>query len=201
MTFPELVNVYENYSDTELVEVYERLENYSLEAKEALFHVAKNRGGIELLQKNKRDLLQETAEIRRIREEVTALKNAPFDVDFLSRSIVSEKLNETQLRDVILQAIEERNKDIDDRKIKPRTFVAGIPAAILASVLAGIMWGLQMMWSGRIFYILFIGVILICYGIIKASTKQSYKNTAVIILTIIAVAVALLIGQLMLELG
>src|SRR5690606_31111217 len=134
--------------DEQLLEVYERLGDYSPEAKDALFHIAQSRGGIELLLKNKEDKRQKAAEIERIRKEVIALKNIPFDVDFLFQSISSEKLNEIQVKEVIQNAIEENNRDIKDRKIKPRTFVAGIPAAILASVLAGIMWGLQLMWSG-----------------------------------------------------
>ncbi|MCH5718139.1 DUF1827 family protein [Niabella hibiscisoli] len=199
MTYQELVNNYNNYSDEQLLEVYDRLGDYSSEAKEALFYIVKGRGGIDILLKNKEEKLRDTAEIERIQEEVMALKKVPFDLDFLSQSISSDSLNEAQIKDVIQNALEEKSRDIEDRKLKPRTFIAGIPAAILATILAGIMWGLQLMWSGRMFLIILIGVILLCYGTIKAFTKQSYKNAAVITLTIISTLMALLMGQVMFE--
>jgi len=40
---------------------------------------------------------------------------------------------------------------------------------------------------------------LLCYGIIKFSTKQSNKNVVVVITTIVSVLMAIIIGQFIYE--
>jgi len=87
--------------------------------------------------------------------------------------------------------------EVEDKKIKPRTVIGSIIGCIVAGLIGGTLWGLQMIYSGRIFYILLIGLVLLCYGIIKISTKQTKKNTVVLIATVISVVLSLLIGQLL----
>lgn len=75
----------------------------------------------------------------------------------------------------------------------------GAVGATVGAIVGGILWGLQMIYSNAIFAMIFIGLILLCYGIVKISTKQSYKNTVVLIATIISIVLAILIGQLLYE--
>ncbi|MCH5597581.1 hypothetical protein [Niabella ginsengisoli] len=200
MTVETLITTYNNYTNEQLLEVHAKLNDYSFEAKQALTTIIKNRGGLDVLLNEDIERKEAQKEIARIKDEVRQSKNVNFDEDFLVKAISSNRLDKNQVRQIIQDTRIEIHQDLDDRKIKPRTIVAGIPAAILASLLSGVMWGLQIMWSGRMFLIFFIGVILICYGMIKGLTKQSYKNLAVIILTILSIICALLIGQLMYEL-
>ena len=60
-------------------------------------------------------------------------------------------------------------------------------------------WGLQMIYSKRMFYIFFVGLALLSYYLIKALTKQTKNNSFVFIATIISVILALFIGQLLYE--
>jgi len=63
----------------------------------------------------------------------------------------------------------------------------------------GSLWGLQLIYSKKVFVILLIGLVLLCYGIIKFSTKQSNKNVVVVITTIVSVLMAIIIGQFIYE--
>jgi len=49
------------------------------------------------------------------------------------------------------------------------------------------------------FYLMAIGLALLCYASVKFFTKQSYRNTAVLIFTAIACSYALALGQILFE--
>ncbi len=93
----------------------------------------------------------------------------------------------------------EIEQELNDKKIKPRTIAGGIIGGTIAAVTGGALWGLQLIYSGRIFLILGIGLALFCYGIISAATKQSKNNIVVLIATVISIIVAIGIGQLLYE--
>lgn len=195
----ELINTYTSFSDEQLLEAYHNLGDYTVEAKEALTLVIKNRGGIENLLANERLQNELILEDERIRHQVRKLIIPGVDKEFLNKMINSEILEESQKEFIIRQAVEESIQELEDRKIKPRTLLGGGLAAGIASLIGGVLWGLQMMWSGRVFAIFFFGIVLLSYGLIKLFTKQSHKNVAVILLTAISVIIALVIGQLMFE--
>ncbi|MGK2860664.1 MAG: hypothetical protein ACSLE0_01910 [Chitinophagaceae bacterium] len=195
----ELINTYTSLSDEQLLEAYHNLGDYTVEAKEALTLVIKNRGGIENLLANERLQNELILEAERIRHQVRKLIIPGVDKEFLNKMINSEILEESQKEFIIRQAVEESTKELEDKKIKPRTLLGGGLAAGIASLIGGVLWGLQMMWSGRVFAIFFFGLVLLSYGLIKLFTKQSHKNVAVILLTAISVIIALVISQLMFE--
>jgi hypothetical protein len=199
MTREELIRTYTDFSDEQLIDAYRNSNEYSEEAKDALEIVIQKRGGIDSLLEKEQQLYALAVETERIKQQSRRLNTPETDLDFLSKMIVSDIFDEHQTRIIIQQAVEEINQDHEDRRIKPGTIMSGMLGAGIAGLAGGIPWGLQMMWSGRIFVIFLIGLILLCYGIIRLFTKQSYKNTAVFILTGISVAVALIVGQLMFE--
>lgn len=199
MTRDQLVKTYSDYSDEQLIEVYHNLDEYSNEAKEAFADVMRSRGGLESLLEKEQLHKSVHAETERIQMEVRRLSASEVDLGFLTKMIKSDVINESRTRTIIQQTFEEINQDLEDRKIKPRTIIGGGVGAVIAGVTGGILWGLQMMWSGRIFVIFFIGLILLSYGIIRVVTKQSHKNTAVFVMTAVSVVIALIIGQLLFE--
>jgi len=195
----DLIKTYKEFSDDQLLEVYQNLGDYTIEAKEALTSVIDNRGGIENMLEKKRVHDSIIAETERIKQQIRQLRTPGVEVEFLNKMIKSEILDGAQTELIIRQTYDEITQEWEDRKIKPRTIIGGGLAAGIASLIGGILWGLQMMWSGRVFAIFLIGLVLLCYALIRLFTKQSHKNTAVIILTLISVVVAVIIGQLMFE--
>jgi hypothetical protein len=197
MTRQDLINTYTSFSDDELLEAYHNPDDYTTEAKEVLTLIIENRGGIENLLTKERLQNAIFLETESIKQQVRRLRTPEVDVEFLNKVIKSEKLDESKKLFIIKQTFDEITHEFEDKKIKPRTLFAGGLAAGVASLIGGILWGLQMMWSGRIFAIFLVGLVLLCYGLIRLFTKQSHKNIAVIILTTISVVIALIIGQLM----
>lgn len=199
MTYEQLISTYNLFSDEELMGVYRNIGDYSEDAKKALSVIIEDRGGIEGLLAKEQVKLTEAAETERIRQEVKKMSTQQVELDFLNKMIVSEIFDANRTQSIIRETFEEINRDLEDRKIKPRTIIGGIAGAGISALAGGVFWGLQMMWSGRIFVIFLIGLILLCYGMVRIVTRQSYKNQAVLILTVIAVLIALVIGQLMFE--
>jgi hypothetical protein len=195
----ELLLKYDGYSDDELFEVYSELENYSDEAKDALNKIILRRGGLERLLTDQKEKQIISAEIERINNEVQKFYAPDVDISFLKKLITSDILSADKLNQIIDIKYSELEKELEDKKIKPQTLSGSIIGGIIAGIIGGVLWGLQMIYSKRIFTILFLGLILLCYGIIKLSTKQSHKNKVVLIATIIATIIALLIGQLLYE--
>src|SRR5206468_1494662 len=89
-----------------------------------------------------------------------------------------------------------KNNVRQKQKIKPRTIFGSIIGGTIASLIGGVLWGLQLIQMHRMFVILGIGIALLSYGIIKFSTKQSKENIIVLIATVISTGAAIFIGQL-----
>ncbi|MES1217657.1 MAG: hypothetical protein ABUT20_19265 [Bacteroidota bacterium] len=197
MNRQELIDTYNSFSNEQILEAYQNLGDYTDEAKGALTLVIENRGGIETLLAKERLQNEVILETERIKQQVRQLGIPGVGLEFLNKMIKSEILDESQKDLIIRETFEEITQEVEDKKIKPRTLLGGGLAAAIASLIGGILWGLQMMWSGRIFAIFLIGLVLLCYGLIRLFTKQSHKNIAVFILTLVSVVIALIIGQLM----
>lgn len=199
MTRDELLQTYNAYSDEELTEAWRSIHDYTPEAFEVLKAVIEKRGGIEALLEKEHSVWEVFQETERIKQQVRQLASPGVEPEFLNKMISSELLDEAQRLAIIRETLDTIAHEKEDMEIKPRTLVGGSLAAGLAAVIGGILWGLQLMWSGRIFYIFLIGLVVLSYSFIRFFTKQSYKNTAVVILTIISTVVALAIGQMMFE--
>ncbi len=197
MTRETFIETYTGYSDDQLLQVYHSLNDYSDEAKEAFHAVIQGRGGIEALQEIEKTNSDASTEIIRISQEVRRLTAKNVDLEFLYKMIPSGVFDESKTRLIIEQVFDRRNKELDDQKIRPQTVFGGVFGAIIGGLIGGVVWGLQMMWSGRVFGIILIGIVLLCYGSVKLVTKQSYKNAAVIIFTVVSLVLALFIGQMM----
>ena len=199
LSIADFISKYENYTDEELFEVHSNITTYSNEAKDALTIVIAKNGGLENLQKRLDEKKIITNEIQRINREVAQLNVPGNDVSFLKILISSNILPSEKVNEIIDNKFSEIVLEEEDKKIKPRTILGSIFGGGIASIIGGVLWGLQMIYSNRIFVIFLIGLVLLCYGIIKFSTRQSKRNTVVVIATVIAVIVALLVGQALYE--
>ena len=196
LTVQDFIAKYETYTDEELFQINATISDYSEEAKNALEAVLKKRGGLETITKGLEDKAFIAKETTRVEKEVTKLSGKGTNADFLKTLIKSDILPEEQVHDIIDTKFAEVEAEEEDMKIKPRTVFGSIIGCGIASVVGGILWGLEMIYSNRIFYILVFGLAVLCYGIIKFLTKQS-KNDLVIIATVIAVILALGIGRIL----
>lgn len=193
----DLILKYESFSEDELFEVYSNIDSYSDDAKQALHIVLDKKGGIENLKKHQEQKRIILNEIQRINNEVIRLSKGATDILVLKKLITSKILSYEELSEVIDAKHAELELQQEDVKIKPRTIIGCMIGGCVASIIGGILWALQMIYTQRMFLALFVALILLCYGIIKVFTKQSNKNTAVHITIITSVLIALLIGQLL----
>ena len=196
-TVQDFVAKYKNYTDEELYGLNSTISDYSDEAREALEIVLQKKGGLETIVKALQSKKIITDEIRRITKETIELGGKGTNVEFLKTLIKSNILPEEQVHTIIDLKFAEIEAAEKDRRITPKTILGSVIGSVIASVIGGILWGLQLIYSHRIFFILGLGLILLCYGIIKLTTRQSKENTAVFIATLIAVLLSLAIGGLL----
>lgn len=190
----ELAAQYENYSDEELYTLYRNIGGYSEEAQQAFEMVMEKKGGIDSVIQRlqvKQSVLQEE---KRVRKEVTEFGRSEADLSFIKKMISSEILSADRLDAVIEDAYSDFEHEQEDKKVKPKTVAGSLAGGLLAGLIGGAIWGFQMIWSGRMFYLLLVGLGLLSYALIRAFTRQSAKNTMVFVATILSVLLALLIG-------
>lgn len=147
---------YKAYSDEELLEIHTSISNYSDDAQKAFENVIKGKGGIEKLLKRRDDKLILLREEKRIAKETEKFGNEGIDADFVKTITTSNILSEEKVQSIIDKKYVEVEAQLDDKKIKPRTVIGGIVGGLLASIVGGALWGLQMIYSHSIFTI-FIG--------------------------------------------
>ena len=196
----DFISQYETHTDEELYTIYMDKDGYSPEAQEALMIVLQKKGGLNELIHRLQEKQVYNNEVNRIGRDVVKMGQKNVDIDFIKTVMTSTILPPEKVNEIIEQAFEIATLDKEDRKIKPRTIVGSILAAILASVAGGILCSLALIYGPRrmslmIVGILIFGLILLCYGIVRLFTRQTQKNIVVLIATIISVVLSISIGE------
>lgn len=196
----ELVERYSQYSDTELMKVYLNKNKYTDDAKQALDIVIEKKGGIQSFTERYDKIVEKEMEKSMIKNDAAKLYLNGMTKNDINHALTSEIL----VSDEIQQIIEATSTEIEatkrDLEIKPSTIIGSILGGIIGGTTGGILWGIQIMYSGHIFYIFTIGLGIISYGFIKFFTKQSRNNIAVFSITILSVIYALILGFYIYEL-
>ena len=198
-TVDDFVLKYEKYTDEELLNIHSNILGYSNEAQIAFDRVINNKGGLEIILKRVESKAILENEEKRIAKDSLDFGRQGIDASFTKTVTSSTILSEERVKEIIDSKYVEVEAEIEDKKIKPRTIIGSIIGGGIASIIGGVFWGLQMIYSKRIFTIFFVGLVLLSYYLIKALTKQTKNNSFVLIATIISVILALLIGQLLYE--
>jgi hypothetical protein len=199
LTANDFISLYEGYSNEELYKAYSTIGDYSEQAQEALKDAIQKRGGLEKIIEEHNYQLRIANEKERIRQETAQLYVSDSNVAFLKNLITSDLISPSELHQIIESKYLELRSEEEDKKIKPRTIFGSLIGGLIGSVIGGVLWGLQMIQMHRVFFILIAGLIIISYGLIRAFTKQSKANTAVVIATFLSVAGSVLIGQVLFE--
>lgn len=196
-TVEDFIDQYIHYTDEELMNIHSNISDYGPEAQEALRIVIQKKGGYEALEERLKQHYLIQNEIKRIERETTVFGSKGVDASFIKTVTDSQFLPKSTIDQIIDNKHAEVQLELEDQKIKPRTIFGSIVGGTIASIVGGTLWGLSLIYSGRIFHMLLVGLVLLCYGIIRISTRQTRKNAVVLITTIVAVVLALLIGQLL----
>jgi len=196
----ELIERYSQYSDVELMEVYSSKDRYTDDAKQALDIVIGKKGGIQSFTDRYDKIVEKEMEKSKIKNDVAKLYLNGMTKNDINHALTSEIL----VSDEIQQIIEATSTEIEatkrDLEIKPSTIIGSLLGGIIGGTIGGVLWGLQIIYSGHVFYIFAIGLGIISYGFIKFFTKQSRNNIAVFIITILSVIYALILGFYIYEL-
>jgi hypothetical protein len=171
--------------------------DYSGKIESDLSDEIQNRGGIEKLISELKIKKQFPDEIKRINKEIRDLYKTQKDIGILKTSIHSDILPKETADEIIEKQVIKIVNEIKDQSITSRTIIGSVLGVIIASLVSGTIWGLSIIYSGRMIFILLPGLVIISYLIIWLCTKQSRKNTMVFISTFLATFLAVIIGILL----
>lgn len=185
---------YKKYSDEDVLEAYNTNMDYSGKIEGDLAEEILNRGGIETLKSTIKTKNQFPDEINRISKEVRILYSEGRSFEEIKNSITSDILPTDLAGEVIRKQIANTIAEIKDKSITSRTIIGSIIGTLIASVVCGIIWGLSIIYSGKMYFILIPGLVFISYIILRLITKQSRNNTLVFIATFLSTFLAIIFG-------
>lgn len=194
LTVQDIISKYENYSDEELYTVYKSIDNYSDDAKHALDFVLKKKGGFDSLIKRLEEKVIIQNEKRRIGNEATLLGMNGVDAEFLKSKTFSSILTQKEVNEIIETNVDIATLHIEDKKVSSDTIAKSILGCGLASAIGGALVSLQYIYLGATSVIMIIGLALVCYSVVKFTTKKSYNNTAVLLSSFASFMISYLIG-------
>jgi hypothetical protein len=197
LTLNDFIEQFESHSDYDLYQIANNPSGYTSEAQEAISIVVNKRGGLAAIAERLAKAKDIAIEMDRVEKEVYSLTTPETDLSFMKIMIQSNILSTDQLNATIEKSYALAQQQLKDKAVTPNTILGSILGCGVASIVGGILWGLQLIYSNAVFAILAIGLFLLCFGIIKLITKKSFKNTSVFIATIIAVILSVAIGQLL----
>ena len=195
----ELITKYQQYSDNELLEVYSNRDGYSKDANEAIDIVLESKGGLEAIKKNFLEKKTISDEINRIKRETEKLSSKETNAEFIKSLVSSSILPKEKVSEIVDSKYSEFEAHLKDTKIDSKTIVKAAVGGTIASLVGGAFWGLQLIYSNRIFIILVVGLALLCYGIVKLVVKKSKENKVVVIASLISFMLAILLGTLIFQ--
>jgi D-serine dehydratase len=197
LTIKDFTEKFESYSDYELYQIANNPSGYTQEVQEAISIVVNKRGGLAAVAERLAKAKDIAIEIDRVEKEVHSLTTPETDLSFMKTMIQSNILSIDQLNETIEKSYALAQTQLKDKAVTPNTILGSILGCGIASIIGGILWGLQLIYSNAVFSILAIGLFLLCFFIIKLITKKSFKNTSVFVATIVAVILSVVIGQLL----
>jgi hypothetical protein len=198
-TIQQLVDKYKNYSDEDLFEVYSMISEYSEEAKEALEIVLNNKGGIDKLRERIEDRHKIEDEFSRLTDQTYELISLGLNDNDIKQELIYTFHTPDQIDDLIISTRNKFNQEVSNQKIKPRTVFGGLVGGAIGGIIGGIIWGMHLVYAERIILFLSVVPIVINYSLIKFFTKQSWKNIAVLLITILASIFAFLLGNIIFD--
>lgn len=196
-TTEDFIKKFELHSDETLLDINNDRDSYEENALNAIKLIIEKRGGQEKILKKIADKKIITNEQDRIEKETTLFARNKLDVDFIKTMLTSSIISKKEVDNIIEQQFKIIETEINLEKVTGKTVMSSVIAIIISSIIGGGLFGLQMIYSNRIFYIFVIGLAFFCNTVIKFITKKSAKNTAVLVSTIIAILLSILLGYVL----
>ncbi len=161
-TFKELTDKYGSYSDEELYATRSQIDQYTPEAREALEFVLTEKGGLEALVKRVQSKAESLRELERLFLEAQSLLNTGTPPAVVKNTLHSAQVSPDQIAGIVDSCVCQKEREISDVKIKPRTIIGSLFGGLLGGTIGGVVLGISMIQSHRFMFIFLGGTIMLC---------------------------------------
>lgn len=186
--------MYTKFSDEELAEAYESMNDYSGKVEKSLMDEIEKRGGLAVFLKKIDAKKLKDQEIERISKEVYDFTRSEVNIQFIKDHIHSDILSQEELGELIESRFVSYSQHIADRSISGRTIPGSIAGSVLGILIGSIFLYLAIELLAQYFYILLIPTYIICYLSILMITKQSRRNIIVFLFAFLSSVISLVLG-------
>jgi hypothetical protein len=193
LTVNDFIAKFEEYSNTDLIDIETKLNDYTEEAQEAFYIVINKRGGIESLKENNLVVQSLKQEESRIIKEATIFFQQKIDVDFVKNTTKSELLDQSKVAEIIDDTYLKLNAEKKGNSVSTKTAVLVLIGGVIASVIGGALMGYSSK-NGRVLYIVIGAVFCLNLGIISIISKKPFRNSAVIVASLVSTVVSLVLA-------
>lgn len=199
MDIDHIKQLYTNKSDEELISVLQNQNDYTKETLKVVENIVRFRGGKERLMEQvefEQNWNNESQELKRVSHILLKKGNTIAEI---KEKVNCKYLSEPEIDEVLKACQGEYQLFQKDQKITAGSLIMGIVGGVIGGLIGGFFWGLMMMKSGRIFYIMAFGLFLCSYFFIWLFTRKSLDNKANIAIMMGSILLALVVGQFMFE--
>lgn len=187
--------MYKNYSDADLIRAYSTMMENTGSIPKDLEKVMTDRGGIDFFKRILALRKSHPEEINRITKEVQGLTDQYSNAEFVRTFISSDHMSKEDLDLYVTRLHDEYRDSLADQAITKDTVLKSLFGLLAGSIASGLFWWLMMIIFHKPFYFILPVVYFIGYIIIKALTKQSSRNTIVLVCSLGAMILGILIGH------
>ena len=190
----DFIATYQDHSDEQILKIHAKLNDYTPEAREAIQYIIEKRGGLH-------KLLREQTEKERLSAEIRKLIHKGVDSSFVKTILLSDILSEEEVGKLVDNIYNDFSLFKAERSADSRTISNSMVGGIFGSLIGGALWGLLVIYTGRIYYFSYLMVLAISLLATKLSTKRTFRNPAVIIAGLISAILAIFIGEVLFALA
>ena len=191
--------MYKNYKDEDLVRAYSVMMETSGKISSDLAKVIETRGGIDYFKRIMELRKNTPAEISRLQNEVCALTTPETNYEFVRKLISSQHLSSEDLDVFVKRIFDEQKASQADKAITQTTIIKSSIGLLLGSVAGALFWWLILYLFKQPFIFVIPIDVMIGYFIIKLITKQSFKNTVILIATLLSAGISLVAGHFLFQ--
>jgi hypothetical protein len=186
--------MYDKFSESELIEAYTTMIDYSGKANSEMLQEIENRGGLDKFLETIKQKEINKRESDRVLNLIIQYNREGLTFEEINQKIVSEIWTEQHLNAFIENRYIRHQLFLNEKSIDREVISGSILGILIASIAGSAIWICSFLILKSIFYPVLIGIYLICYLIIRGLVGKSRNNIVVFIASFISTIISFSLG-------
>lgn len=186
--------MYTKFSESELIEAYSTMIDYSGKANSEMLQEIENRGGLDKFLETIKQKEINKRESDRVLNLIILYNKEGLTFEEINQKIVSEIWTEQHLHAFIENRYVRHQLYLNDKSVDREVISGSILGILIASLAGGAIWISSFLILKSVFYPVLVLVYLICYLVIRGLVGKSRNNIVVFIASFISTIISFSLG-------